>query len=63
MAFRILFTIVAFYNLDINQMDVKTPFLYNLIDQLIYVKMLKGTKTKVKDNMIYKLLKAFYDLK
>lgn len=63
MAFRVLFVIAAFYDLDINQIDVKTVFLYGLIDQLIYVEMLKGTETDANKNMIYKLLKALYDLK
>lgn len=32
MAFRVLFAIAAFFDLDIDQMDVKTAFLYGLID-------------------------------
>ncbi len=35
MAFRVLFAIAEYYDLDINQMDVKTAFFYDLIDQLI----------------------------
>lgn len=31
MAFYILFIIVAFYNLDNNQINIKIAFLYNLI--------------------------------
>lgn len=46
MAFRVLFAIAAFYNLDIDQIDVKTAFLYGHIDQLIYVEQRKGTETK-----------------
>lgn len=63
MAFRVFFLITAFFNLDINQMDIKTAFLYSFIDQLVYVKIPKGTKTKANRNMVCKLLKAFYDLK
>lgn len=37
MVFRVLFAIVVHYDLDINQIDVKTVFLYGLIDQLVYV--------------------------
>lgn len=37
MAFRVLFAIAAYYDLDIDQMDVTTAFLYGLIDQLVYV--------------------------
>lgn len=32
MAFRVLFAIVAYYDLDIDQIDVETAFLYGLID-------------------------------
>lgn len=63
MAFKVLFSITAFYNLDINQIDVKIAFLYGLIDQLVYVKIPKGTELKSNQNIIFKLLKAFYGLK
>lgn len=46
---------MAYYDLDINQMDVKTIFLDNFIDQLIYIKMSKGTKINATRDMIYKL--------
>lgn len=36
MAFKVLFAIAAYYDLDIDQMDVKTAFFYGLIDQLVY---------------------------
>lgn len=38
-------------------------FFYDLIDQLIYVKMLKNAETHTTKNMIYKLQKALYSLK
>lgn len=63
MAFRVLFAIVAYFDPDIDQMDVKTAFLYRLIDQLIYVEMPKGTETEANKNMVCKLLKALYGLK
>lgn len=63
MTFRVLFAIAGFFNLDIDQRDVKTAFLYELIDQLIYVKMPKGTKTNTNQKMVYKLQKALYGLK
>ena len=62
-AFRVLFAIVVFYDLDIDQMDVKTAFLYSLIDLLIYVEMPRGTETDVNKNMVCKLLKALYGLR
>ena len=44
-------------------MDVKTAFLYGLIDQLIYMEIPKGTETEATKNMVCKLLKAIYGLK
>lgn len=63
MAFRVLFAIAAYFDLDIDQMDVKTAFLYGLINQLIYVEQPKGTETEATKNMACKLLKALYGLK
>ncbi len=63
MAFHGLFAIAAYYNLDIDQMDVKTAFLYGLIDQLIYVEMPKGTETSERWDLVCKLHKALYWLK
>ena len=44
-AFWALFAIAAHYDLDMDQMDVKTAFLYCLIDQLIYVEIPKRLET------------------
>lgn len=63
MAFRVLFAIMAFFDLDINQMDVKTTFLYSLIDQLVYVEISKNIKSISNQNIVYKLLKVLYSLK
>ena len=59
MAFRILFTIATYYDFDINQINIKTAFLYKLIDQLVYVQISKDFETATNKNVIYKLLKAF----
>lgn len=45
MTFRVLFAIMAFFDLDINQIDVKTAFLYRLIHQLMYVEIPKSTES------------------
>ncbi len=52
MAFRVLFAIAAFLDLDINQMDVKTAFFYGLIYQLVYVEISKGTELGEIRNMV-----------
>lgn len=63
MAFRVLFAIAAFFDLDIDQMDVKTAFLYGLIDQLVYVEIPKGTESATNRDMVCKLLKTLYGFK
>lgn len=62
MAFRVLFAIVTYYDLDIDQIDVKTAFLYGHINQLIYVEIPKETEIEANKNMVYRLLKALYGL-
>lgn len=62
-AFCVFFAIVAYYDLDIDQIDVKTAFLYSFIDQLIYVEISRRIETSANKNMIYRLLKALYNLK
>lgn len=61
--FRVLFTIAGYYNLDIDQIDIKTAFFYSLINDLVYVQISKGSKIIAIKKMVYKLLKTFYDLK
>ncbi len=61
-AFRVLFAIAAFYDLDIDQMDVKTAFFYGLIDQLVYMQIPKGSEDATNKKMVCKLLKALYGL-
>ncbi len=63
MAFRVLFAIAAYYDLDIDQMNVKTTFLYRMIDQLAYVQISKGSETIANKRIVCKLLKALYGLK
>lgn len=46
MVFAIFFAIAAFFNLDIDQMNIQSVFLYSLIDELVYVVMTKIVKRK-----------------
>ena len=55
-----LFAIAAYLDLDIIQIDVKTAFLYRLIDKLIYIRLPTGYKQEGK---VCRLLKALYGLK
>ena len=63
MAFRVLFVVAVFYDLDIDQMEIKTVFFYDFIDQLIYIKLPKSMDIETNKNILCKLLKALYDFK
>lgn len=63
MIFQVFFAIAAFFDLDIEQIDVKMAFLYDLINQLVYIDISKKSEIKANWNMVYKLLKTLYDLK
>lgn len=63
MAFEVVFAIAVYYNLDIDKIDVKIAFLYDFIDQLIYVETLKRLETKANKDIVCKLLKSLYGLK
>lgn len=60
--FKVLFIIAIFYNLNIDQINIKIVFFHDFINQLIYIKILKKIKIKANKNIIYKLLKALYSL-
>lgn len=63
MSFKVLFAIDTYYDFDIDQIDLKTAFLYDLIDQLVYIQIPKGSEISTNRNMVYKLLKVLYRLK
>lgn len=56
MAFQDLFAIAAFYDLDIEQMDVKPTFFHGIIG-LLYMEVPKGYKQQWK-NQVYLFEKA-----
>lgn len=63
MAIKVLFAVMVYFDLEIDQMDIKTAFLYGFIDQLVYVDIPKGSESEATWGMICKLLKSFYGLK
>ena len=60
MAFRVLFAIAAYLDFEIEQMDVKTAFLYGDIDVTLYMHMPQGFE---QPGMTCLLKKALYGLK
>ena len=60
---RILLALVAQLDLELAQMDVKTPFLYGDLDEKIYTYQPDGFKVAGKEKMICRLEKLLYGLK
>ncbi len=58
--YKTLFTLTAHYDLEVNQMNVTTAFLYDLIDQVVYVELLHSYELSDK---VALLNKALYGLK
>jgi hypothetical protein len=56
-----LLALAAKYQLEIQQMDVKTAFLYKDLDEEIYMELPKGYYDD--DTLVYKLVKSIYGLK
>jgi len=57
LSIRILLALVAQYELELNQLDVKTAFLYGDLKEEIYMSQPMGFKIAGKENMVYKLKK------
>jgi len=60
---RILLTLVAQYELELDYLDIKTAFLHGNHDEEIYMSQPTRFKTVGKENMMYKLKKPLYALK
>jgi len=55
--------LVAQYELELDQLDVKIAFLHGDLEEEIYTSQLMGFKTVGKENMVCKLKKSVYGLK
>ena len=60
---RILLTLVAQYELKLDQLDMKTAFLHGDLEEEIYMSQPTRFKTVGKKNMVCKLKKSLYELK
>ena len=60
---KILLSIVAHYDYEIWQMDVKTAFLNDNLDEQIYMMQPEGFITKNQEHMVCKLKRSIYGLK
>ena len=60
---RILLVIVAEYELELAQLDVKTTFLYGDLEEEIYMIQPCGFKVTGNENHVCRLIKSLYGLK
>ena len=55
--------LVAHFNMELHQMDVKTTFLNGDLEEEVYMKQKKGFMSNGNDHMVCKLKKSIYGLK
>ena len=60
---RILLALVAIYDLELEQLDVKTAFLHGDLDEDIYMEQPEGFVVEGKSELVCKLKKSLYGLK
>ena len=62
-SFRTIMALVAHFDLELHQMDVKTAFLNGDIDETIYMMQPENFESKDSKSMVCKLKKSIYGLK
>ena len=60
---RIVMALVAHFDLELHQMDVKTAFLNGDLDEDVYMKQPEGFKPEGQEQLVCKLKKSIYGLK
>ena len=60
---RTFFSIIVMNDLELEQLDVKTAFLYGELEEEIYMDQSKGYKVPVKKNYVCKSERSLYGLK
>ena len=60
---RIIMTLVAHFDFDLHQMDVKTTFLNGNLEEEVYMKQPKGFSFSGGEHLVCKLKKSIYGLK
>ena len=60
---RMLLAIITQFDLELEQMNVKTTFLHGELEEKIYMKQLKGYIWEGKENKVCLLNKSLYGLK
>ena len=60
---RLLLSVAAAFDFEIEQMDVKTTFLHGDLEEEIYMKQPEGFMVKGKKELVCRLKKSLYGLK
>ena len=60
---RLLLSVAAAFDFEVEQMDVKTTFLHGDLEEEIYMKQPEGFAVKGKKELVCKLKKSLYGLK
>jgi len=60
---HIILALVAHFDLELQQMDVKMTFLNGDLEEEVYIKQPKGFPSSDGENLVCKIKKSIYDLK
>ena len=60
---RVILALVAYFDLEMHQMDVKTAFLNGDLEEEVYMKQPEGFLSSVGEHLVCKLNKSIYGLK
>ena len=63
MSIRVILGLVASLDLELEQLDVKSVFLHDDLEEEIYMVQPEGFVAKGKEHMVCKLKKSIYGLK
>jgi len=62
-SFRIIMALVAHFDLELHQMDVKTAFLNGELEEEVYMRQPEGFISSTGQNLVCKLKRSIYGLK
>ena len=62
-SFRIIISLVAYYDLVLHQMDIKTTFLNSNLSKEAYIKQPEDFQKSGREHLVCKLKKSIYGLK
>ena len=60
---QVMMALVAHFDLELHQMDVKMDFLNGMLEEELYMKQPKGLSSSSGEHLVCKLNKSIYDLK